>query len=124
MQPGPDAASGSVGSGFNPHPPLRASATLYRLAVCFCLSVFQSSPAPEGECNTTTAKYGSLATTGFNPHPPLRASATCSSTFGCISDEMFQSSPAPEGECNLISVFGLGLGTMFQSSPAPEGECN
>ena len=54
---------------------------------------FQSSPAPEGECNgvdpqaagssnpplraTATVYYiGPSCVMGFNPHPPLRASAT------------------------------------------------
>ena len=33
--------------------------------------MFQSSPAPEGECNCRPRR--SLIPTGFNPHPPLRA---------------------------------------------------
>ena len=41
--------------------------------------VFQSSPAPEGECNGSTT----AATTTTIP---------------------FQSSPAPEGECNRVGV--------------------
>ena len=39
---------------------------------------FQSSPAPEGECNVT---FEAIAT---------------------VSRAMFQSSPAPEGECNWV----------------------
>ena len=38
--------------------------------------VFQSSPAPEGECNAGAATMASR-------------------------DKVFQSSPAPEGECNI-----------------------
>ena len=50
---------------------------------------FQSSPAPEGECNGSVAQP---------PH----------STIG------FQSSPAPEGECNLV-VLGMRYGDMLVS---------
>ena len=62
---------------------------------------FQSSPAPEGECNTRRTAWSPRLLTGFNPHPPLRASATLHrSTINPLSYSVFQSSPAPEGECN------------------------
>ena len=134
------------GTGFNPHPPRRASATRKVQYIQAYTSRFQSSPAPEGECN-------------------LKESWGVQDT-----EETFQSSPAPEGECNRgrrrvggpgVSILtrprasatpifnylhgtllrfnphpprrasatdlagdAAGRATVFQSSPAPEGECN
>ena len=87
---------------------------------------FQSSPAPEGECNPGRRGSCPTGTRCFNPHPPLRASATSwVSTVGPSEIDLFQSSPAPEGECNyrIGEAEADGI-VMFQSSPAPEGECN
>ena len=85
--------------GFNPHPPLRASATGMVVCAGAPRCRFQSSPAPEGECNF---------------HVPLP----------CGAYQVFQSSPAPEGECNEVVVGFPVEAQRFQSSPAPEGECN
>ena len=89
---------------------------------------FQSSPAPEGECNwQPCVAVCEGRTSCFNPHPPLRASAT-SIQFNrhtSMAYAQFQSSPAPEGECNLVGIsLHHFLPFLFQSSPAPEGECN
>ena len=63
-------------------------------------STFQSSPAPEGECNQCPSTHTAGAAT-------------------------FQSSPAPEGECNRWAGWlRVRPVVRFQSSPAPEGECN
>src|SRR5215212_8336587 len=63
------------------------------------MALFQSSPAPEGGCNTSLPVVGSVTT-------------------------LFQSTPAPKGGCNMYSPPVLGLTMRFQSSPAPKGGCN
>ena len=42
---------------FNPHPPLRASATWVMSMAWNGENMFQSSPAPEGECNLVVSRW-------------------------------------------------------------------
>ena len=42
---------GPLASRFNPHPPVRASATTSSSCATSAAPMFQSSPAREGECN-------------------------------------------------------------------------
>ena len=116
-RPGTANAGRCEAECFNPHPPLRASATAQcssealsgRTAVG---TKFQSSPAPEGECNVLVWRHPDRCgktviegSTGFNPHPPLRASATGRRVLALqFPRRRFQSSPAPEGECNGVGV--------------------
>ena len=44
---------------FNPHPPLMASATPFRHLLPMVDEMFQSSPAPDGECNQAARVGGS-----------------------------------------------------------------
>ena len=76
MQPACPRSAPARSTCFNPHPPLRASATVVVVGIVVAVTVFQSSPAPEGECNLEA--LGLELTAAYK----------------------FQSSPAPEGECN------------------------
>ena len=133
---------------FNPHPPLRASATLEALAMRSWAKGFQSSPAPEGECNTITSRGMLLGPEEFQSSPAPEGECNRGPSTRASRTWAFQSSPAPEGECNnrkwsvtraswsfnphpplrasatLMPAMPLVQDYLFQSSPAPEGECN
>ena len=61
--------------------------------------MFQSSPAPKGECYADLRRSHRAGRSGFNPHPPRRASATVTGLGLGETLDAFQSSPAPKGEC-------------------------
>ena len=109
---------------FNPHPARGPSATSsvgmmnvpvrlvsiltrpvgrvqHRIPPCSNLSLlFQSSPGPWAECNSSVTE------------PP------------CMAFKVFQSSPGPWAECNSALLRGDFTGALFQSSPGPWAECN
>ena len=60
---------------FQSSPAPEGECNMVRLLPVALPAVFQSSPAPEGECNLTVQPVP-LTPASFNPHPPLRASAT------------------------------------------------
>ena len=135
----------STSSGFNPHPPRRASATTKKPSTIIGGPAFQSSPAPEGECNLH--KADTIVTVSILTRPGGIECNVRSFRCGPTLVTGFQSSPAPEGECNTrVRQRGPpirfnphpprrasatspwtrtpGWTLTFQSSPAPEGECN
>ena len=74
--------------------------------------MFQSSPAPEGECNLAAVlPLFQSSPARVQPEVPCWPS---------VRRKMFQSSPAPEGECNLRSTSRLEVSIPL----APEGECS
>jgi hypothetical protein len=92
--------SSQASSGFNPHPPVGAGATIVILCAAFVCDrfnphppvgagatpphnacspqacAFQSSPARGGGCNLRVRRRFGARYRGFNPHPPVGAGAT------------------------------------------------
>ena len=126
MQPCRPSRHTGSSSSFNPHPPLRADATVglaLRQTSQNVVSIlthpygrmqpssvasdplahvkFQSSPTLTGGCNRSTPAESGPRQRCFNPHPPLRADATPSSATRLSAVIGFQSSPTLTGGCNL-----------------------
>ena len=78
-------------TGFNPHPPRTAGATLTGASANAApvLDKFQSSPAADGGCNWRAPRTKmNITDQSFNPHPPRTAGATSASHVplrpGCV----------------------------------------
>ncbi len=86
--------------------------------------LFQSSPAPRGECDSMYPRDRRPACC-FNPHPPRGASATkCRMRR---SQRLYRVSilTRPEGRVRPTRPSrGTATANAFQSSPAPRGECD
>jgi len=109
------------GESFNPHPPVRASATI-RVSCHRRWMRVSILTHPSGRVQRGCACIVPIPES-FNPHPPVRASATMQGGNG-YSFLMFQSSPTRQGECNYHLGASKAVDVMFQSSPTRQGECN
>ena len=140
---------GDAPERFNPHPPLRADATLLMSNIVYQVFEFQSSPTLTGGCNSVLPVEEGDAPERFNPHPPLRADATLLMSNIVYQVFEFQSSPTLTGGCNLcilgverspsscfnphpplradatlLSPGAANSHSPFQSSPTLTGGCN
>ena len=108
-------------SGFNPHRPRRAGATIDTSGTYVVGLAFQSSPAPKSRCYMG-GRFRPVAITCFNPHRPRRAGATGRRPV-IITLVHVSILTGPEEPVLRVELHHAVLDREFQSSPAPKSRC-